>query len=135
MSICALCRNPYALESTPHMHISSVFPAAPAGCGIALVVLTTSLLLFAGCVQQADPDTTDSPTDEATPVLHSSLEIIDIETGERDVVLTLPAHFEAPNWSPRRDVFPVQLRRQNIPAAGGRGRARAGRRRIRRAIQ
>ncbi len=105
MSICALCHNPYALESTPHMHISSVFPAAPAGCGVALVVLTTSLLLFAGCAQQADPDTMDSPTDEAPPVLHSSLETIDIETGERDVVLTLPAHFEAPNWSPDGTYF------------------------------
>ncbi len=105
MSICTLCYNPYALESTPPMHISSVFPAAPAGCGVALVVLTTSLLLFAGCARQADPDTMDSPTDEAPPVLHSSLETIDIETGERDVVLTLPAHFEAPNWSPDGTYF------------------------------
>lgn len=32
-------------------------------------------------------------------VLHSSLETVEIATGERHVVYTAPSHFEAPNWS------------------------------------
>ena len=92
-----LRRSPYAFESTPHMHISSVFPTASAGCGVALVIRIASMLLLTGCARQTDPDATGSPTEEATPVLHSSLETIDIETGERNVVLRLPVDFEAPN--------------------------------------
>ena len=66
---------------------------------------TASLLLLTGCAPQADPEVADSPEEEAVPVLYSSLETIDIETGEREVVLMLPAHFEAPNWSPDGTYF------------------------------
>ncbi len=80
----------------------SVFSAAFADRRVAFAALAAALLFLSGCVSRSDSDAADSPSPEpeSEPVLYSSLETIDVETGERNVVLALPAHFEAPNWSP-----------------------------------
>jgi hypothetical protein len=55
------------------------------------------------------------------PVLHSSLEVVKIDSHDRRVVYHAPDHFEAPNWS--RDgqsfVFNSQGRIYRLPLEGG----------------
>lgn len=58
---------------------------------------------------------------EASRVLESTLEIIDVGTLERRVVHRVRDHFEAPNWSPDDDtlVFNSHGRLYAIPVSGG----------------
>ena len=55
------------------------------------------------------------------PVLESSLEVLDIETGQRRVVYHVRGHIEAPNWSPdgRTLLYNSGGRIWTIPADGG----------------
>jgi Tol biopolymer transport system component len=61
------------------------------------------------------------PVAEAARVLESNLEVISIETGEREVVYTTRDHIEAPNWS--RDgaffLFNRGGRLYSLPREGG----------------
>jgi Tol biopolymer transport system component len=61
------------------------------------------------------------PVAEAERVLESNLEVISIETGEREVVYTTRDHIEAPNWSSDGQffLFNQQGRLYSMPRAGG----------------
>jgi TolB protein len=64
-----------------------------------------------------------APEPAARPdsVLESTLEIMDIETGERTVVLRVRDHIEAPNWMPdgERLLYNSGGKLYTIPVAGG----------------
>lgn len=63
----------------------------------------------------------DSPSTENEPVLESTLEVLDITTGERRAVYSRTAHFEAPNWSPDGSyfLFNQEGRIYRLPVEGG----------------
>ena len=58
---------------------------------------------------------------EEDRVLESTLEIIDVETGERRIVRRAKEHFEAPNWSRDGDtlLYNKEGRLYTIPVSGG----------------
>jgi Tol biopolymer transport system component len=64
---------------------------------------------------------TQLPSLPGTPVLHSTLETIQVASTDRRVVYAAPEHFEAPNWS--RDgselIYNGGGRLYTIPATGG----------------
>jgi hypothetical protein len=61
------------------------------------------------------------PVAEAERVLESNLEVISIETGEREVVYTTRDHIEAPNWSREGHFFLFNQKGHlySMPRAGG----------------
>ena len=67
------------------------------------------------------PAQTSSSSSDAKLVLHSSLETVEIASGERYVVYTAASHFEAPNWSHdgRDFYFNSEGRILRLPVEGG----------------
>jgi Tol biopolymer transport system component len=66
-------------------------------------------------------DSTARPVAAAETALESTLETIDVETGQREVVRSARAHFEAPNWSRdgRELFFNQDGRLFRLPVEGG----------------
>jgi Tol biopolymer transport system component len=65
--------------------------------------------------------TEDGPSAEKERVVESTLEIVDIRTGERRIVRRALEHFEAPNWTPdgRALIYNGGGRIWRIPVEGG----------------
>jgi TolB protein len=64
------------------------------------------------------------PVDAAARVLESTLEVLSIDTGEREAVYTTRDHIEAPNWSRdgRSFIFNSKGRLYSLPREGGQPR-------------
>lgn len=58
---------------------------------------------------------------DTKPLLHSTLEVVPVASGDRRVVHHVEGHFEAPNWSPNREflLFNRNGRIFRLPAQGG----------------
>jgi TolB protein len=88
------------------------------------VLHSAILLLVAAGLSRPDvrlkADATQ-PGDTQKPTIESTLETLDIASGERQIVYRARNHFEAPNWT--RDgrflVFNQQGRLYKVPASGG----------------
>lgn len=65
-----------------------------------VIINSLLLLLFLFTLPATVNSESSLPVSSERPVIISYLEIIDIETGEREVVYADSSHFEAPNWSP-----------------------------------
>lgn len=89
------------------------FTALPYAASISMLVVA-GLFLTIGTANAQDNSTSE-------PVLQSSLEVIDITTGEREVIHRRRAHFEAPNWSPDGSyfLFNQEGRIYRLPVEGG----------------
>jgi TolB protein len=77
-------------------------------------------VLFLSVASAARAQVTPSASEDAL-VLHSSLEIVEVATGERHVVYTAVSHFEAPNWNHdgKDFFFNSEGRILRLPVTGG----------------
>jgi Tol biopolymer transport system component len=95
-------------------HVSRMNPASTRTTTRRLLLLAAALcFVFGPAYAQEDGG--------SEPVLQSTLEVIDITTGEREVVYQRRAHFEAPNWSPDGSyfLFNQEGRIYRLPVEGG----------------
>lgn len=75
----------------------------------------------AGCVSQANELETDRSPMAGEPALESTLEVVDVASGDRRVIHRVRDHIEAPNWSPdgRYLLYNSNGRIYTIPVEGG----------------
>jgi TolB protein len=70
---------------------------------------------------QAPPAPPAAPAAPAPPAVESTLEIVSIDTGQREVVYSTRGHFEAPNWTADGKTFLFNRggKLYSLPRAGG----------------
>lgn len=79
-----------------------------------------AIFLLVGLFAASGTATAQDGSDDGA-VLQSTLEVVDITTGDRRVVYRRQAHFEAPNWSPDGQyfLFNQEGRIYKLPVTGG----------------